>query len=233
MTMEQPTGNAVLDYVPSELRGQLLSVAKRFSATDSAVTDGRINWEKYCVFMVDGFAIETVCLNGSAPTATFMYGPEGVAGLGRVLWLENHQRSPLRVQGDGLAISAASLARFLDENESLRCAVNRYLSAHMTVAARLLACGTQHQVAPRVACWLLMAADRCSSSTVTITQDQLASYLAASRSTVSKSCQPWIAGGIIRLSRGQVFILDRDRLENEACECYRFCGTAFAVERTC
>lgn len=73
-----------------------------------------------------------------------------------------------------------------------------------------------------------MASDRLRPSNVTIRKEDIACYLGCWRTTISPLCHPMSEGRCIELSRGEIFILDRERLEAEACGCYSFCRNAFA-----
>lgn len=59
----------------------------------------------------EGFAIETVCLDGGLEAKGFMHGPESIAGIGRPLWRKSHQTSPLHTLGSGFAVPVNSMAR--------------------------------------------------------------------------------------------------------------------------
>ncbi|RAS64754.1 Crp-like helix-turn-helix protein [Lentzea atacamensis] len=66
-----------------------------------------------------------------------------------------------------------------------------------------------------------MTADRMHSDRFPLTQEFLAQMLAVRRSSVSEVAGALAEDGCIRYSRGSITVRDRDRLETNACSCYR------------
>jgi|GEM_PF-4952917 len=83
----------------------LLKNAKQFSTNDFGGGERRCNWSNYCIFLVKGFAVETVSVDGSDPYEVFMYGPDDMIGSGRLLWPDNQIQPAILVRGDGLTDS--------------------------------------------------------------------------------------------------------------------------------
>jgi DNA-binding transcriptional regulator YhcF (GntR family) len=72
----------------------------------------------------------------------------------------------------------------------------------------------------RLARWLLAAQDRTGRD-IPITQDLLARSLGVRRASVSEAFKPLERRGIFARQRGLIRILNRARLEEIACRCYR------------
>lgn len=66
-----------------------------------------------------------------------------------------------------------------------------------------------------------MTHDRVDSDTFGLTQEFLAQMLGVRRATVSVPQGVLQSAGLIRYTRGRITVLDRQRLEEAACECYR------------
>lgn len=226
--MEQATGNFFLDRLPFDVRNILLKKARQFSINDSVGGYRQVDWLNYCIFLVKGFAVETVSVDGTHPYEIYMYGPDDIIGSGRLLWPGNQLQPSILVRGDGLAVSLSSIESVFRESTALRGELDRYLSIHLRVAAQISACGAHHDAKSRIARWLLMSSDRSFSSSVSITQEELAGLISVRRTSVSLASQPWVENGIIRQRRGAVDILNRPALEAEACECYHICKSAIA-----
>jgi len=73
---------------------------------------------------------------------------------------------------------------------------------------------------PRMARWLLMTQDRLDSPVLPLTQEHVAIMLGVQRTTVTAVAHELQERGLIAYSRGRITVLDRARLEEEACECY-------------
>jgi CRP-like cAMP-binding protein len=87
--------------------------------------------------------------------------------------------------------------------------------------AQTAACIRLHDIEQRLARWLLMTQDRVVSECLPITHDFLATMLGTNRSSVSLAAGVLKRKKIIEYSRGSVTILNRKKLEESACECYR------------
>jgi Mn-dependent DtxR family transcriptional regulator len=67
---------------------------------------------------------------------------------------------------------------------------------------------------------LSLSQDMIGRDTFSLTQEFLSHILGVRRTTVSIDAHALQEAGLIRYRRGQVTILDRDGLEDCACECY-------------
>jgi Mn-dependent DtxR family transcriptional regulator len=67
---------------------------------------------------------------------------------------------------------------------------------------------------------MLQSQDMIGSPTFSRTQEFLSHMLGVRRNTVSIEAHSLQQAGLIRYARGKITILDRDGLEDCACECY-------------
>ncbi|MGO8935304.1 MAG: Crp/Fnr family transcriptional regulator, partial [Terracidiphilus sp.] len=68
--------------------------------------------------------------------------------------------------------------------------------------------------------WILMTQDRIVSDNLPLTQEFLAQMLGSRRASVTVAAGILQKAGLISYTRGAVRILDRERLEEAACDCY-------------
>ena len=85
---------------------------------------------------------------------------------------------------------------------------------------QLVACNALHALEARCARWLLTVEERLGSNELPITQEELAGSLGVQRSYASRVLQNLQAEGMIKMTRGRITIVDRDRLMQTCCECY-------------
>ena len=85
---------------------------------------------------------------------------------------------------------------------------------------QIAGCNRLHEVEARLARWLLMIQDRIRSGRFHLTQESLAEAIGARRSSVSLAAGNLQQSGLIEYNRGDICILDREGLEDAACECY-------------
>jgi CRP-like cAMP-binding protein len=115
-------------------------------------------------------------------------------------------------------------ARFLEAyfaHPHLRNLVDRYQGILMMQARQnAAACHALHSVRSRFCRWLLQSQDMIGRDTFDLTQEFLSHMLGVRRNTVSVEAHTVQEAGLIRYRRGHITILNRDGLEDCACECY-------------
>ena len=109
----------------------------------------------------------------------------------------------------------------------LRKLLHRYLEAMLRQVVQTTACHAHHTVEQRCARWLLMTQDRVGSNTFSLTQQFLAFMMGVRQASVSAVASKFFAAELIHYRRGQLTIIDRQRLESVACECYRVIKAEF------
>lgn len=149
-------------------------------------------------------------------------GREGFAGLPLALGVKvDMHRAMTQIGGTALQLDAERFTVVLETLPGLRRILLRYAQFAFTQAGQAAACNAAHAVAERCARWLLEAHDRVGRDSFALTQDFLASMLGVRRPSVTIAAGVLQQAGLIAYRRGQVTILDRLRLEQAACECYR------------
>jgi len=157
-----------------------------------------------------------------------MIGSEGMCGFSLML---GSREAPLRAltQGAGAAlrIKATAFLKHLHNSPSLRPLLERYVYVLLQQLAQTSACTRFHVVERRLARWLLMTQDRAHCETFEMTQGFLAHMLGVRRAGVTDAAGLLQARNVIRYTRGKITILDRGRLEDAACACYRSDANAY------
>jgi len=173
-------------------------------------------------FIEDGLVSVLASADEKSPVEVWLIGREGLAGSAALLGV---RISPLRhfvqIGGSALRIGVEDFEQALAQLPCLRATLNNYLHAVLLQSAQAAACGLSHSLRQRLARWLLMAQDRSERDALPITQDLLARSLGVRRATVSEALKPLVCNGIFARERGIIKILDRRRLEEFACRCYR------------
>ena len=122
---------------------------------------------------------------------------------------------------EGFRIAAEVLQKLLPATPNLQLRMERYVRFHSARAAQIAACNRFHEIEQRLARWLLMSQDRLGTGLLPFTHEYLASMLGAGRASVSLAAGVLQDAGLIRYRRGAVKMLNRRKLEEAACECYR------------
>jgi len=130
------------------------------------------------------------------------------------------QRMIVLIAGTALVINSNNLRLLMATHSAIGRALLCYAQVMFYQAAQLAACSRLHLLEERCARWLLMAHDRVRRNDIHVTHEMLATTLGVRRPGVTVAAQALKAKGSITYRHGTVFVLDRQRLEAAACECY-------------
>lgn len=177
--------------------------------------------------IVDGYFVNTglvscltVMRNGDSVEVGLL-GHGGFAGLPILLNIAHSSaRITVQISGDAMCIRADALHDLLPELPMLERLLSRFTYLQALQAQQIAACNQLHEVDERLARWLLMTQDRVRLEVLPLTHDLLGGMLGARRSSVTVAAGILQRAGIIDYRRGKVYILDRQKLEEAACECY-------------
>ena len=176
------------------------------------------------VFFVDeGIVSLAANTHDNGRTEVGLTGREGLVGASAVLNPEPYSayRAFTQVPGGAYRMSTAAFRSAIDRSATLRDRCLRYVETLMVQSSQVAACNTRHNLPERLARWLLMVRERIDSDNLPMTQEFLSVMLGVRRSGVSVAASTLQAGGLIRVQRGHVMILDHDGLAAASCDCYR------------
>jgi CRP-like cAMP-binding protein len=132
-----------------------------------------------------------------------------------------------QVAGSSYRMRTATFKELITENAALREIAITCLHAYLGQMSQSVACNRLHHVEERFARWILLTHDRVRSNEFHITQEFIAIMLGVHRPSVSVVAGSFQQAGIIRYTRGHMIILDREKLEEAACECYAVVAAHF------
>jgi len=118
-------------------------------------------------------------------------------------------------------VAMGALHKTLESSPGLQLILCRYATIQGMQVAQIAACNRLHDIKQRLARWFLMTQDRLDSESLPITHDFLATMLGTGRPSVSLAAGILQKEQIVKCTRGAVKILNRKKLEDSACECYR------------
>jgi len=87
-------------------------------------------------------------------------------------------------------------------------------------STQIAACNRLHDVEERLARWIVVSQDRILTDRLPLTQEFFGQLLCTRRSSVTVAAGLLQKAGLISYTRGSVTILNRQKLEDAACECY-------------
>jgi CRP-like cAMP-binding protein len=172
-------------------------------------------------------SLVSIMMDGST-TEIGLIGNEGMIGLSAVLGGNfTTSRTIVQVSGSALQISADIVRREFQRGKKLQQLLLLYTQALLTQVSQSAACNRQHNIEERLARWLLSVQDCVLQNELPLTQEFIANMLGTRRSGVTVAAGILQQAGMIRYSRGRISILDQERLEETACECYRLVQNEF------
>ena len=126
----------------------------------------------------------------------------------------------VQVAGSALRIPFAEFHKETFASAPLLRGILEFVQRQHFALTQLAACNGLHEIEKRLARWLLMVQDRVESPTFYLTQEFLATMLGIRRTSVSLTAGRLQQSGLIEYRRGHISILDQERLQRAACECY-------------
>src|SRR3954470_654600 len=176
----------------------------------------------YAYFLETGLASVVVAMANGNMVETGITGNDGLVGFPVLLGTKTMPtRTFMQISGKGFKIKVHRLVEEFERAGTLHTKISRYLQAHLVQTAQTAACNRLHDIAERLARWLLMCHDRMEADNFSITHEFLGHMLGTPRSTVTLAAGILQKAGLVSYSRGKVNIRDRKGLEKAACECYQ------------
>ena len=218
----RPVSNKILLSVPEDEYRQLRPHLEFVELEPRRVLHEPGEKVRFAYFLNTGLASLLAATREGKAVEAGVVGFEGMVGTALAVGL---LRTPLRavmqIGGNGFRISGGALQTAFRTLPELQMKLSRYAVLQGMQVAQTAACNRLHELRRRFARWILMAQDRVDSGTLPLTHEFLANMLGTDRPSVSLAAAALQNRKAIRYSRGIVEILDRKRLENCACECYR------------
>ena len=223
------TQNHLLDLLPLKERKRFVTLCEPVDVALAEVLCEPGTVTQYAYFPTTSFISMVAKVDQSAGVEVGMVGSEGMLGAQLSLGVVT---APLHavVQGSGSALrmEAVAFRRELEASAALQKLLKSYVHVLMTQLANSAACQRFHMVNARLARWLLMSEDRAHAETFHVTQEFLSYMLGVRRVGVTTAASALQRAGLIQYHRGEIHVLNRAGLEQEACSCYASDRAAYA-----
>ena len=149
-------------------------------------------------------------------------GNEGVVGVALFMGGDTTpSRAVVQSAGQAYRLPARRLKEEFRRCGVLQILLLRYTQSLITQMAQTVVCNRHHSVDQQLCRWLLLSLDRLDSETLNMTHELIADMLGVRREGVTESAGKLQKRGVIRYARGRITVLDRAKLEQLSCECYR------------
>ena len=222
--------NAILAALPVRERNAAHHASTRFPLVLGETLFLARSRPAHAFFPISGAISLVRRLEMAVTVEVAIIGNEGVAGVeiftGGVARLDD---AVVQGAGEAWRMPASYLRERFLRNEAMRNALLRFTGAFLTQISQTAACNRVHDMASRLARWLLLMHDRASTPEIRVTQQFLAQMLGARTASVNEAVQKLEAAGVIGHRRNEISVRDRKGLEQLSCECYAVVERTYAM----
>jgi CRP-like cAMP-binding protein len=212
--------NSLLDSLPADEARRILPELERVSLESRTVLFEQGQAIGHVYFPITGMVSLLRKMNDRTVIETGAVGYEGMVGLPVFLGAgTSDSLCRVQVTGEAWRISSEAFLRLVNANYGLKGALGLYTAASLAAVLQLAACNLRHPLSQRCPRALLAIHDHVAEDELFLTHEQLAQMLGVRRAGVTAALGVLQARRILTSRRGVITILDRPRLEAEACEC--------------
>ena len=173
--------------------------------------------------ILDVFFIESGMVSVVAEKAdgrSIEVGVYGRDGMGSTTVLLGTDRTPhhhyMQIAGDGFKLKTSDFLKVVALSPTFQTKMLQFVHVFMTQTAQSALVNGSSVVEERLARWVLMCQDRLDAMEFPITHDFLSMMLGVRRSSVTDAIHLLESEKLIKATRGNIEILDRDRLVRAA-----------------
>src|SRR5436853_4848770 len=222
VTPNEPVENRLLAALPADeyerLRRFLQPV--EFSLSDVVYEfSGHLD---YVYFPTTAIVSLLYTMENGATAEMGLTGNDGVVGIALFMGggtMPN--RAVVQSAGDAIRMKAKVLQTEFALGGNFQQMLLRYTQALITQISQTAVCNRLHSVEQQLCRWLLLSHDRLKTDELVMTQELIADMLGVRREGVTVAAGRLQDAGAISYVRGHIQILNRQKLEETVCECYR------------
>ena len=176
---------------------------------------------QFVYFPVSAIIAMQIDISDGSSADIVLIGREGMVGSGVMGGNQNFSRA--RVKFAGFAYKLP-LSIFLSELAQDRAFLKIWMAATRQMILQIAmpaVCSSKHSNEQQFIRWLMNTLDKTQGHSLHVTHQEIADTLGIRRESVTLAAGKLSQEGLIEVTRGQLEVLDRPKLEARACECYR------------
>jgi CRP-like cAMP-binding protein len=176
---------------------------------------------KKCFFPLKGMiSLLSVTEQGNAVEIAYT-GREGMVGVPVLLGKqEMPYQAVVQAPTQCLVADVSAVVELFGRGGQFHDLLMRYIYAVIRQISQTCVCNHYHTIEARLCRWLTVMAERSEGHRLQLTQEFLSHMLGVQRTSIGLIAHSIQQDGIIRYSRGNIEIIDLERLRASACECY-------------
>ena len=224
----EPVANRLLAALPREDYERLLPSLQQVSFSLGEVVYEFAGQLDYVFFPTTSIVSLLYTMENGASAEMGLTGNDGVVGIALFMGggtMPN--RAVVQSAGAAIRMKAKVLQDEFALGGKFQYLLLRYTQALITQISQTAVCNRLHSVEQQLCRWLLLSHDRVKADELIMTQELIADMLGVRREGVTVAAGHLQDAGAISYVRGHIKILDRERLEETVCECYRVVRNEF------
>ena len=221
-------GNKLLAALPSEEYERLRPDLQQVSFSLGKVVYEFGGQLDYVYFPTTVIVSLLYTMENGASAEMGLTGNDGVVGIALFMGggtMPN--RAVVQSAGEALRLKAKLLQDEFARGGKFQQLLLRYTQALITQISQTAVCNRLHSVDQQLCRWLLLSHDRVQADELIMTQELIADMLGVRREGVTVAAGRLQDAGAISYVRGHIKILNRQKLEQTVCECYRVVKNEF------
>lgn len=214
--------NSILDSLASEDLAEVLNQAEMVKFGRNRVLTYPFQPIEHLYFLTSGMASLNLTVSDGAMVEIGVMGSEGTIGWQALAGMDSGPiEASVQIDITGYRIKTAQMTVLVEKIKPLRLALLRAAQGMFDQVSQSAACSQRHDSTQRLAKWLLMADDRSPEPTLNISHETLSILLGIRRAGVTVAMGELRKQGCVESGHSKIKITSRERLESNACECYR------------
>ena len=216
-----PRDNRLLAALPEDSYNALMPFLERVDMPLRSVLYESGGPRRFVYFPTSSVVSLLYVLENGASAQFAVTGNDGVVGLSVFMSGEPaSNRAVVQAAGSGYQVRASVFKAEFERSVPLQRLLLRYAQALISQMAQTAVCNRHHAVSQQLCRLLLLSLDCLPANELAMTQERIAGMLGVRRVGVTQAAGKLQADGLIDYRRGRITVLDREGLEQRACECY-------------
>ncbi len=176
---------------------------------------------QHAYFPIDCIVSLMYAMKDGVSSEIAVVGNEGVVGISLFMGGESTtSRAVMQTSGNAFRLQVNVLKEEFSRSAAMRHLLLRYTQALITQMTQIAACNRHHSVEKQLCRWILLGLDRLPDNKMMMIEELPADMLGADCEGVGDAAGNLQAKRLISSSNGRITVLDRQRLEQNACECH-------------
>lgn len=218
---QKPQQNHLLEALPAEVQKRMFPHLELVQMPLGSVLYESGDTMRHVYFPTDCIVSLLYVMESGASAEISVVGNEGLIGVALFMGGEStSSRAIVQSAGYAYRLPGQYLKDEFNRHGALMLLALRYTQSLITQMAQTAVCNRHHSIDQQLCRWLLLSLDRLPGNRLTMTQELIANMLGVRREGVTDAAGKLQKLGVIEYSRGQITVLDREKLENLSCECY-------------